>query len=126
MYGTNILKYIRERGSHRDDFDVFGFPFAGRQNFGLIGPELDEFVTLYVKASLRNGCVPVDARPDENWRPTYAFGITDDEIAADMVKAWHALGRDPEWGELMFSWEEWTDPAAFAEWTARRRAAGAG
>lgn len=123
--GETVLEEISTRGSHRDDFDAFGFSDHGRAWYGFSGAELDEYVALCIKASLKNGCVPVDDRPDENWRPTYAHGITDDEIAANMVRAWHALGRDPEWGELMFSWEDWIDPAAYARWIARRRAAGA-
>lgn len=120
--GTPILQAIESFGSDPDDFQTFSFPAIGQSGFGLEGEELNEFVRRCVKAALRNGCVPVEDRPDGNWRPTYAYGITDEAIAANMTKAWRALGRDPEWGELMFSWEEWIDPEAYVEWTARRNA----
>ena len=128
--GRSIAQVIASVGSAPDDFEQFSYHFIG-MDFGFAGAELDEFVALCIKAALKNGCVPVGERlvdktrdpPVGDWLPTYAFGVTDDEIAAGMIAAWHALGRDPEWGELMFSWEDWIDPAAFAEWTARRHAA---
>ncbi len=122
--GNSMGAVIRQSGSDPDDFETFHYPSRGRNGFALIGADLNEYVSRCIKAALANGCVPVGERPGEDWLPTYAYGITDDEIARNMVAAWRALGRDPEFGELMFSWEDWIDPDAYDEWQARRAAAG--
>ncbi|MEM7696053.1 MAG: hypothetical protein AAF318_16510 [Pseudomonadota bacterium] len=122
--GTPILEYIASFGSDPDDFEWFTFPAHGEETFGLSGADLDEFVARCVTACLANGCVPVDGHRDGKWVPTYAYGITDDEIAWNMVRAWHALdGRQTEFGELFFSWKDWIGKDDYAEWTRRREAA---
>lgn len=78
---------------------------VGRDNFGLSGERLRDFVTRGVVALLSAGAVPVrpSSEKDVFWVRQTCFGIGIDEIAKNVVEEWEKSGVDPDQDGLWFT-----------------------
>lgn len=105
-YGTTIEERIAQVPEELD-IDAVGLwqivPF-GREGFGLAGDELDDYVRRHILALLAKGAKPVvGATDDIHYWTLVDYGRTPDEIADAIIAEWHAMGRDPNPGDVWFA-----------------------
>jgi hypothetical protein len=74
---------------------------AGRQDFGLAGKALDDFIAESIKVVIVAGGWPVISVEEGDfwwWKPTDQWGGTAEEIAANLLAEWHKRGApDLQW-----------------------------
>jgi len=106
-FGVPLSEWI-ERIPNELEVDAVGLwqivP-VGRDNFGLTGDSLRDFVRRGIVALLKKGAVPV--RPDQKqgalWNSHTCYGDAPDEIADNIIIEWENSGIDPDEDGLWFA-----------------------
>jgi hypothetical protein len=78
---------------------------VGRDNFGLSGERLRDFVRRGVVALLSAGAVPVRPASEKEsfWQRQSSYGVGVEEIADNVVEEWERSGSDPDQDGLWFA-----------------------
>jgi hypothetical protein len=90
------------------DVDAVGFwqviP-ALRISFGLDDADIERFARLAISNLLAHGArlVVRSGAPGEYWSEVATYGTTPEENIDGVIGEWHALGRDPDVGDLWFA-----------------------
>jgi len=78
---------------------------AGREDFGLDGAELVDFVRRHIHALLKKGALPVKGikEGDKYWTVQYQYGANSEEIVSNIIAEWLASGQDPDVDGIWFA-----------------------
>lgn len=107
QFGTPLGEWIARRPDELD-IDEVGFwrvVSEGRRGFGLMGAELDDFVSRIVLALFERGAVPIRHVRSSGrvWTWQKCYGTSAKEMAGAIVAEWIGKGRpDPDLGDLWF------------------------
>jgi hypothetical protein len=106
-YGCTIDEWISATpgGLDRDAEGLWHIVSAGRQGFGLSGPELIDFVRRSLLALFAKGARPVQGASDgvHVWTPLEKYTGDAETMAQTIIDEWQASGRDPDAGDIWFA-----------------------
>lgn len=77
-----------------------------RRSFGLSGSDLDQAVRDALHALLARGALPVVGAMSDgvgHWAYTPRYGEEASAIVETVIAEWHAMGRDPDVGDVWFA-----------------------
>lgn len=78
---------------------------AGRQGFGLDGPDLEDFVRGFIQELIRGGASPIvgDRSTSSGWSKTIKYGTKSEEVVDAIINEWKNDNTDPDVGGVWFA-----------------------
>jgi hypothetical protein len=106
-YGNTVDEWIAGWVAEpaRDATGLWHIVTAGRDGFGLSGPELIDFVRRSLLALFAAGAKPVigDVTKVYHWVRLKQYGDTPEEMADAIIGEWQKSGCDPDHGGVWFA-----------------------
>lgn len=107
LYGWTVDEWIAAVPAElaRDAIGLWHIVSAGRDGFGLSGPELIDYVHRNLLALFANGAKPVtgDAKKAYHWVRLTNYGDDPGKMADAIIDEWQKSGRDPDYGGVWFA-----------------------
>ena len=91
--------------AHSDPVGMWRMVRAGREQFGLSGEQLEDFVHRFITQMLASGAVPVvgDSAAEFGWSPVFKYEADPSEAADALVKEWRSCNTDPDVNGVWFA-----------------------
>jgi hypothetical protein len=105
-FGTPIDEWISRVPNEltRDAVGFWQIVPTFKQWFGLSGPSLEQCVRECIELLLRNGALPVQGNAKTNtWQLRSDLVAERHAMLENIIAYWHALGRDPDVGDIWFA-----------------------
>jgi hypothetical protein len=94
--------------AQRDPVGFWHIVRIGRENFGLTGTVLEDFVRNFIIELVKSGAEPImgDKQAAYGWGPFLQYGSDPENIADGLISDWKNAGVDPDVGGVWFAFPD--------------------